>query len=203
MVGTKPGVKAIATLLLALLTIAASGAFGNAPADRYFGRLKMSALRIRYEIMQVRARYESHKLLPEEAEHLLDLDADAFYAWAKAYPHDTWLASSGYLLAGLYAELPGNAARASANQAYKFVAAGFRSTSYGQKSVAVLHRGGVPLRPDPAWAQGMRAARVTPSPSPAPSTAPSASANPASSAAPSPSPSPSPSPATGSGSLYL
>ncbi len=77
------GVFAFA-VLLAQTTI-------DAPADRYFGRLQMSSLRVRYETMQLKRRYETHELLPEETEHLLVLTQDSFDGWRRAYPRDTWL----------------------------------------------------------------------------------------------------------------
>ncbi len=181
--------------LVALILAAVSNVSENAPADRYFGKLKVSALRIRYEILQLRPRYETHKLLPEEAEHLAFLDGDAFYAWAASYPHDAWLASTGYMLAQFYEELPGSDARNQAVRALSYVKVHFPKTTYAKEAVASL-RNGIPNRPDPAWAIAMRAARATPTPSPAtlssarPSAAPSpTSAEPAPSSAP-PSPSP-------------
>jgi hypothetical protein len=172
----------IAALLIALSQLVAVTSSTNAPLDQYFGRLKVSAVRIRYEIMQLRPRYETHKLLPEETQHLLDLDANAFYAWAAAYPKDSWLASTGYMLANLYAELPGTAARNSAVRAYTFVKSRFPKTSYAKESVAALHRG-VPVRPDPAWAVAMRAARAA-TPAPASSSSPAGSAAPVATSSP-------------------
>ncbi len=173
--------------LIAMLLASTQAASVDAPADRYFGELKMSALRIRYEIMQLRPRYETHKLLPEDTLHLAALDEDAFYAWAGSYPRDTWLASTGYLLAQLYEELPGPDARNRAVRALTYVNAHFPKTTYGKEAAAALHRG-VPVRPDPAWAAAMRAAKAsTPVPSPRGSISPS----PRGSIAPSPQPSPS------------
>ncbi|MGA8534143.1 MAG: hypothetical protein WB615_08555 [Candidatus Tumulicola sp.] len=187
--------------LVPLLLAVVANVSGNAPADRYFGKLGMSALRIRYEILQLRPRYETHKLLPEEAEHLATLDEDAFYAWAASYPHDAWLASTGYMLAQFYEELPGSDARTRAVRALSYVKAHFPKTTYAREATAALHRG-VATRPDPAWAIAMRAARATPAPSPPSSTArpsatpSSASATPSpASATPAPAPAaPSPSP---------
>jgi hypothetical protein len=170
--------------MLPLLLATTCAVAGNAPADRYFGKLKMSALRIRYEVMQLRPRYETHKLLPEDALHLAILDEGAFYAWATMYPHDTWLASSGYLLAQLFEELPGSDARSRAIRALTYVKTRFPNTTYAKKAAATLNRG-VPIRPDPAWAVAMRASRASPSPSPSPEL----SAPPSTSASPSPSPS--------------
>jgi hypothetical protein len=168
----------VAALLAAMPTT-------NAPADRYFGRLQMSTLRIRYETMQLRKRYESHQLYPDQAQHLLDLTADAFNAWARAYPHDMWLSSTGFLIAQLYADLPGGIARARAVALFTYVKAHFPSTRYAAQSRTMLHRG-VPLRPTPAWALH------TPSPSPAPSALPSIPSTALPSASPKPSTAPSP-----------
>ncbi len=88
----KANVK-IACLLLALTTLNA------APADKYFGRLKMSALRIRYEIAQLKNDYEFHRRGPQDVEHLAIFAEESYYDWAAAYPKDGWLASTGYNLA--------------------------------------------------------------------------------------------------------
>ena len=162
----------------------------SAPVDQYFGKLKMSALRIRYEIVSIRDRYETHKILPEDALHLALLTEDAFDDWARKYPKDSWLASTGYMFAKVYAEMPGTTARSHAVTLYTFVKSHFPSTRYAAQSRDALHRG-VPVRPDPAWAAQRRA---SPTPSPAPSAsaspAPSASVSSAPSAAVSPAPSP-------------
>jgi hypothetical protein len=185
-------------VFLAMLTAAAQAGTGNAPADQYFGKMSMSTLRIRYEIMQLRPRYETHKLLPEEAQHLLVLDEGSFYAWAAAYPQDAWLASTGYMMAQLYEELPGTDARDRAIRALTYVKTHFPKTTYGKEAIAALHRG-VPNQPDPAWAIAMRAQRATPTPaassqasavpssqpSALPSTQPSALPSPVASAMPS------------------
>jgi hypothetical protein len=167
--------------LCAVLVASVGSAGGNAPADRYFGKLKMSALRIRYEIMQLRPRYETHKLLPEEAEHLAVLDEDAFDDWAAEYPHDAWLASTAYLLAQFYRELPGSDARARAMRLLAYVRSHFPNSVYARDATAALKRG-IPNRPDPAWAVAMRAARASPQPSAAPSPAEALSPSPAPSA---------------------
>jgi hypothetical protein len=182
-------------ILALLLLVLGQGASSNAPADQYFGQLKVSALRIRYEIMQLRPRYETHKLLPEEASHLLVLDENAFYAWAAAYPKDAWLASTGYLMAQLFAELPGSDARDRAVRAFTYVKAHFPTTTYGKESATALHDG-VAVKADPAWAVQMRAERATPAPSasPAPSETPSTRPSSGPSSGPSPAPSTAPNP---------
>ena len=176
--------------MLTTIALVAQAAAVKAPADQYFGKLKMSALRIRYETMQLKKRYETHQLLPEQAEHLLLLTQDAFDQWARAYPKDPWLASTGYAIAALFGELPGATARDHAVALYGYVKTSFPTSSYATSSRTALHHG-VAVKPDPAWAIAMR----TPSPSPSPAVSPSSSpgASPSSPAA-----SPSPSPAPGS-----
>ena len=182
----------------ALVSAAVLLAATSAPVDQYFGKLKMSALRIRYEVVSIRDRYETHKILPEEALHLALLTEDAFDDWARKYPKDSWLASTAYMFAKVYAEMPGATAREHAVKLYTFVSSKFPSTHYASESRAALHRG-VAVRPDPAWAVQRRAelAAHTPSPSPSASSAspaPSGSSSAAPSAAQSASPSPAPSP---------
>jgi hypothetical protein len=184
--------------MLTTIALVAQAAAVTAPADQYFGKLKMSALRIRYETMQLKKRYETHQLLPEQAEHLLLLTQDAFDQWARAYPKDPWLASTGYAIAALFGELPGATARDHAVALYGYVKTTFPTSSYATSSRTALHHG-VAVKPDPAWAIAMR----TPSPSPSPAVSPSSSSGASPSSSPGASPSsaaasPSPSPARGS-----
>ncbi len=155
-----------------------------APGDQYFGKLKMSAVHIRYEIVSIRDRYWTHKILPTDAMHLASLTEDAFDDWARRYPKDDWLASTAYNFAQLYGLLPGTEAHDRAVALLKFVTTRFPHTSYAASSRTQLHRG-VPVRPYPAWAT---AASAAPSASPQPSASPRPSSTP-SAGAPSPTPS--------------
>jgi hypothetical protein len=167
--------------MLLSVILASQLAVTSAPADEYFGRLKMSALRVRYETMQLKKRYEAHQLLPEQTEHLLLLTEDAFDQWAARYPKDGWLASTGVLLAALYAELPGEVAREHAVTLYVYVKAHFPHSPYGAVSRAALHRG-VTTKADPPWAKAMRATvpSAAPSAPPSPQSLPAASPSPSS-----------------------
>ncbi len=155
-----------------------------APGDQYFGKLKMSALRIRYETMQLKKRYENHDLRPDEAEHLLLLTEDAFHDWAGRYPKDPWLASTGFAMAQLYTELPGTLARDRAVALFGYVKSNFPASSYARQSRDELHRG-VPTKPEPAWA----IATASPAPTGAPSATPSGGPSTAPSGVPSTTPS--------------
>jgi hypothetical protein len=149
----------------------------SAPGDRYFGKLRMSTLRIRYETMQLKKRYETHELLPEDTEHLLRLTDDAFREWARRYPRDAWLPSTGLLLAQLYKELPGNAARDRAIELFVYVKSTFPASPYARMARDQLHRG-VPAEPYPAWANAKRTPAASPASSIVPSIAPSVSPSP-------------------------
>jgi hypothetical protein len=160
-----------------LTQLAASAA---APADRYFGRLEMSALRIRYETMQLKKRYETHQLLPDQTMHLLLLTEEAFRNWARSYPKDSWLPSTGYAMAELYEELPGPTARDHAVSLLVYVNSHFPNTPYAKRGRDQLHRG-ISTKPQPSWAAQPR--QVSPSPaSSAPP--PSGAAAPATTASP-------------------
>jgi hypothetical protein len=154
--------------MLTCVVLLAQLAVTSAPADEYFGKLKMSALRVRYETMQLRKRYETHQLLPEQTEHLLLLTQDSFDQWSARYPKDPWLASTGFLIASLYAELPGSPARAHAVMLYTFVSSHFPRSPAAASSRAALHHG-VSVKADPLWAKATASPLpVSPSPSPAP-----------------------------------
>lgn len=174
--------------LIILILLVAQAALTSAPGDRYFGKLKMSTLRIRYETLQLRKRYETHELLPEETEHLLILTEDAYQDWARRYPRDPWLPSTGFNLARLYQELPGTHARDQAVALFAFVKSHYPTSPYARLSRDQLHRG-VTTRPYPAWASAMHAATPSPTPSAA-STTPSPMASAAPPAPPQPSATP-------------
>jgi len=126
---------------------------------------------MRYEIAQIKSRYDNHRLLPEGAEHLAGFAAESYYQWAAQYPKDGWLGSTGINLARLYEDLPGASARTSAVRALSFVTQTFKNTRFSKQAATELGRG-VALKPYPAWAVKLR---TTPSPSPAGSPLPSTS----------------------------
>ncbi|GAC1358481.1 MAG: hypothetical protein NVSMB31_18890 [Vulcanimicrobiaceae bacterium] len=181
--GTMFLVKTVAWLLaVSFLCFQPAGAVTSdaAPADKYFGRLKYSALRIRFSTQQLKRDLEQHKKLPADTAHMAAFTQDAFFDWARRYPKDHWLASSGFGLAKLFEELPGADARASAIKLLEFVRTTFPKTRYAHSAESELRRG-IPILPQPAWA-------ITPSPSPSASGSPS----PAGSVSPRPSPTKSP-----------
>jgi hypothetical protein len=74
-----------------------------APADEYFGRMKMSILGIRNQLhdLALRLRYT-----PDKSEDVLgsaSMVEDAMYDWDHKYHDDPWLPKSFYDLTSLYA----------------------------------------------------------------------------------------------------
>lgn len=147
---------------LALIAVATQAAVTAAPADRYFGKLKMSALRVRYETMQLKKRYETHQLRADETIHLLVLTEDAFDEWSRLYPKDPWLASTGFAMAHLYEELPSRLSHDRAVKLFAYVKTSFPNTRYAAESRSELHKG-IQAKPMPSA-----------SPAPTPTTTPRA-----------------------------
>ena len=157
---------------LAVIAVATQAAVTAAPADRYFGKLKMSALRVRYETMQLRKRYETHQLRADETIHLLVLTEDAFDEWSRLYPKDPWLASTGFAMAQLYEELPGQLSRDRAVKLFAYVKTSFPNTRYAAQSRNELHKG-IQVKPMPSALPA-----PTPTTTPAESGVPSATPSP-------------------------
>ncbi len=76
-----------------------------APADEYFGKLKMSILGIRNTIKDQGAKVDYY---PDKADGTLNaiaLTEDALHDWQRKYPCDSWLPGSIYALEHFYAKL--------------------------------------------------------------------------------------------------
>jgi hypothetical protein len=86
-------IAALAVMLVACLAPAAqaAGMKDLAPADQYFGQLKMSVLGIRNELntLEQRATSGDHNVAAMSGK--LAMVDDAIRDWRAHYPHDTWL----------------------------------------------------------------------------------------------------------------
>ncbi len=85
-----------------------------APADEYFGRLKMSILGIRNTIKDMSAKCDAD---PAHAAGVIGgvaLTEDAMHDWEKKYPQDTWIPPAIMSLERLYAKVDTDDARAHA-----------------------------------------------------------------------------------------
>jgi hypothetical protein len=116
-------------LSFAAPTIAAPTA-NLAPADRYFGRLKMSILGVRNSIKDLSERAAAH---PEDAEHIYDkavLVEDALRDWHAHFPRDPWIPKFTYSLAQLYGKLDMDDARVRRNDTLDWLVATFPESEY-------------------------------------------------------------------------
>ncbi|HZW54092.1 MAG TPA: hypothetical protein VFF00_08655 [Candidatus Elarobacter sp.] len=101
-----------------------------APADRYFGRLKMSILGVRNQLKDLSERAGAH---PEDAEHIYDkavLVEDALHDWQRHFPRDPWIPKYAYSLAQLYSKLDTDDARVRKNDTLDWLIATYPESQY-------------------------------------------------------------------------
>jgi hypothetical protein len=71
----------------------------KAPADEYFGRLKMSILGVRNVVYDIDARADSaSEDIAANFCHKLILAEDSLRDWQAKYPDDTWVPKFGYAM---------------------------------------------------------------------------------------------------------
>ena len=102
-----------------------------APADEYFGRLKMSILGIRNQLHDLGLRLQ---YAPDKSEDVLGSAAmveDAMTDWQHKYPADPWLAKSVYELTELYARVQTPHGHQKATHALHWLLARYGRTHYG------------------------------------------------------------------------
>jgi hypothetical protein len=76
-----------------------------APADEYFGQMKMSILGIRNELHTLAQRVSDDPTASETDIHTAELVEDSLEAWAVKYPRDSWLPDACTQLETLYAHI--------------------------------------------------------------------------------------------------
>jgi hypothetical protein len=120
-------------LVVSFSAPAFAGSTANlAPADHYFGRLKMSILGVRNSLRDLAARADAH---PEDAERIFDkavLVEDALRDWHAHFPRDPWIPGYAYSLAQLYGKLDNDDARVRRNDTLDWLVATFPSSQYAQ-----------------------------------------------------------------------
>ncbi|MFN2449496.1 MAG: tol-pal system YbgF family protein [Candidatus Baltobacteraceae bacterium] len=130
--------RAVFVALLAVLTggAAAGPALAQpqhhrvAPADEYFGRLKMSILGMRNEIKDLSTRLSFN---PDRGGELLGSALtveDAIRDWEHKYPDDSWLPKSVYMLSQLYASIHTEEGQRRAAATLRWVIDRYPSTAY-------------------------------------------------------------------------
>jgi hypothetical protein len=149
----------LATLIAFALTSSNGTASGGpvsvsdlAPADEYFGRLRLSPLGIRHKIFSLKDDLHHARSNPDAIQHDASLIEDALQDWIRRFPRDPWLPATAWNLATLYEELPGTIAQTRAVAMLQTVRDRFADTTYADDAARDLARG-VGVRPWPKWAQ--------------------------------------------------
>lgn len=176
--------------------------YSQAPADEYFGHLKMSILGVRNKVKDLGLDADLH---PEHDRAVLGNALwveDAMRDWAKKYPFDHWLPRYAFALESIYEGIPGDDAHKRAVRQLSYITAYFPQTVYGRVGRTKLalgvptpepHASDTPLSDLQRLALIDGKVQPTMPPAPMPETpAPSATPSPSPSAAPSAAPSPVP-----------
>ena len=167
----------------------------DAPADRYFGMMKMSPLGIRMGIGALARQYTWRTLSDESIVHDADLIRDAFEDWRTKFPQDHWLAPTAFHLAQLYMQPQVENARDRAREVLNEVATTWPKTKEGHLSRVRLAQGFPPFHDETALVPTPPPGGWTPVPTPEPT--PTPTETPTASPTPSPTPTPSPRPRRG------
>lgn len=122
-----------------------------APADEYFGRQKLSIVRIHHQVFALKTDLQYRRRHPDAIGNEADSIADAYFDWANRYPKDRWLPRMAWELATLYEELPGINAQAQAYTLLAFISQHYALTVVGRNAANDLTRG-IGVRAWPHWA---------------------------------------------------
>lgn len=130
-----------------------------APADEYFGKLKMSVLGIRNTIKDVGLNLDIDQTRWAQQAGKAAFAEDALHDWEKKYPQDSWLAKMVFALERMYAKLDSDEGRKHALASMNWLVHDFPKTWYGKtgKKELALGKVGKPVQ---------AAAAASPAPSP-------------------------------------
>jgi hypothetical protein len=123
--------------------------FKVAPADEYFGRLKLSILGIRNTIKDMGYKVDAdpeHKM----ALNAIALTEDAMHDWERKYPKDSWIPPAILSLERLYAKVDSDEARAHAKYAMVWLVKDYPATAPGKLGKKELAANIVGVKPAPA-----------------------------------------------------
>ncbi len=162
-----------------------------APADEYFGPLKLSILGIRNTIHDLGARYDVNHDIGRQTFTSALLTEKAIHDWEHRYPRDGQVPKAIYLLQRLYTKVLTVESRARAKIVARWMFVDYASSPQGKqlkKTIALEHLAPIPVDlPATADADVDPSAAPSGSPAPAPSGAVppgAASPSPAASASP-------------------
>ena len=92
-----------------------------APADEYFGHLKMSILGIRNTLKDLAQKADYNPSNPEQIFGSANFAEEALHEWEHKYPSDPWLAKSVAGLVHMYSRVPTANGRAKMHAAFAWL----------------------------------------------------------------------------------
>jgi hypothetical protein len=105
-----------------------------APADEYFGRLKMSILGIRNQLRDLALRLQ---YAPEKSADVMgpaSFVEDALHDWEHKYPSDPWLPKNVFQLTQLYAQIHTDEGQRSTSRVLQWLLARYGRTPYAAQA---------------------------------------------------------------------
>ncbi|TAM87712.1 hypothetical protein EPN42_10795 [bacterium] len=166
-----------------------------APADEYFGKMKMSPIGIGNEIHDIGLRLKYDPANYARFVGRARLTEDALLDWRARYPSDTWLAKNAYMMARVDAMFYDHESHAHAWSLMTWVARRFPRTSFGANAKGEVRHGHiVPLYVMPPAPTPTPVPTPSPTPTPVPTPSPTPMPTPSPTPVPTPSPTPTPTP---------
>jgi hypothetical protein len=121
-----------------------------APADEYFGKLKLSILGIRNTIKDMGLKVDADQTHAVAiVMGSISLTEDAMRDWEKKYPRDTWIPPAILSLERLYAKVDSDEARARAKRAMAWLVRDYPSSAPGKIGRRELAENRVGVKPAP------------------------------------------------------
>jgi hypothetical protein len=120
-----------------------------APADEYFGKLKLSILGIRNTIKDVGANIDVDASRWPGLMSKADFAEDAIHDWERHYPTDSWLPKTLFALERMYAKIDTDDGRKRSMAAMQWLVHDYPNSWYGKtgRQEIAQHRVGHPLDP--------------------------------------------------------
>jgi hypothetical protein len=118
-----------------------------APADEYFGKLKLSILGIRNTIKDVGANIDVDATRAPGLMSKADFAEDAIHDWERHYPTDTWLPKTIFALERMYAKIDSDDGRKRSLAAMTWLCHDYPNTWYAKTGRVEIaqHRVGHPI----------------------------------------------------------
>lgn len=126
--------------------------FTGAPADEYFGRLKLSILGIRNTIKDLGLKCDNDPAHGPGIMGSVALTEDAIHDWEHKYPKDSWIPKTIFALERLYAKVDDDGARDHAKKTMAWLVHDFPRNNWAVVGQRELAQNLVGVKPSPASA---------------------------------------------------